>query len=144
MRPAGTVRGRHRLRGGLRALAALLALAGVAVLIAGCGGASSPGVANIPGRSTSGRHSSSSAVRGGGVRFAGFAPSPAQRAQSEVAALKFSRCMRSHGAPDFPDPSASGGIRFGGGISGLDPAAPLFRVAQRTCISLLFQRLIGG
>ena len=56
MRPADTVRARHRLRGGSRALAALVVLAGVAVLIAGCGGGSGLSVASISGSSTSGRH----------------------------------------------------------------------------------------
>jgi hypothetical protein len=47
--------------------------------------------------------------------------------------------MRSHGVPNFPDPSsASGGgfgITFGG--SAIDPGAPLFRKAQRSCISII-------
>ncbi len=139
MRPADTVRARHRLRGGPRALAALVVLVGVAVLIAGCRGGSSPGVASISSSSTSGSQSSSSRLNGGGVRSVGFAPSPAQRAEGEVAGLVFSRCMRSHGVPDFPDPpAASGGaIRFVGRSVGFDPIAPLFRKAERTCSSLL-------
>ena len=53
--------------------------------------------------------------------------------------------MRSHGVPSFPDPpSASGGgfgLIFGG--SGIDPAAPLFRKAQRSCISIItHQRVV--
>ena len=148
MRPADTVRARHRLRGGPRAVAALVVLAGVAVLIAGCGGGSSLGVASISGSSTSGRRSSSSSSRpsGGGVRFVGVAASPAQRAEGEVAGLLFSRCMRSHGVPDFPDPPAAsgGGIRFVVGGGGIDPAAPLFREAQRSCISLLIRRRAGA
>ncbi len=147
MRPADSVRARHCLRGGPRALAALVALAGVAVLIAGCGGGSSLGVASISSASTSSSRSSSSRPSGGVVRFVGVAPSPAQRAEGEVAGLLFSRCMRSHGVPDFPDPpSASGGaIRFGVGGGGIDPVAPLFRKAQRICISLLTgRRVVAG
>jgi hypothetical protein len=146
MRPADTVRARHRLRGGPRALAALVVLVGVAVLVAGCGGGSSLGVASISGSSRSGSHVSSSRPSGGGVRFVGVAPSPAQRAEGEVAGLLFSRCMRSHGVPDFPDPpSASGGaIRFVFGSGGLDPAAPLFRRAQRICFSFLSRRGAGA
>jgi hypothetical protein len=77
---------------------------------------------------------------GGGVGFVGgAAPSPAQQAQAQVTQLKFSRCMRAHGVPNFPDPApASGGgfgLIFGG--SGIDPAAPLFRVAQRSCIAII-------
>jgi hypothetical protein len=140
MRPAGTVRGRLRLCGGLRLLAALLALASATILIAGCGGSSSPGVANIASSSTAGRRSSAPKPGGGAARPLGIVvASPVQRAQAEVAGLLFSRCMRSHGVPNFPDPSSGGGIRFGGGAS-FDPAAPLFRSAQRTCISILIRR----
>jgi hypothetical protein len=146
MRPADTVRARHRLRAGLRALAALVVLVGGAVLIAGCGGGSSLTVASMPGVSTTARHLSSSRSGGGEVRFVGGAPSPAQRAGAEVAQLKFSRCMRSHGVPDFPDPSSpsGGGLGFSFGGSGIDPAAPLFRRAQRSCFSLLSGRLAGA
>jgi hypothetical protein len=125
---------------------AVVAVAGVAVLIAGCGGGSSLTVASMPGVSTTGRHLSSSKSSGdGAVRFVGGAPSPAQQAEAQVAQLKFSRCMRSHGVPNFPDPpSASGGgfgLIFGG--SGIDFAAPLFRKAQRSCISsLTHQRVV--
>jgi len=143
--PADTVRHRYRLRGGSRVLVALVALAGVAVLIAGCGGGSSLGVASISGSSKSGSRLASSRPSGGGVRFVGVAPSPAQRAGAEVAGLLFSRCMRSHGVPDFPDPpSASGGaIRFGVGGAEIDPSAPLFSKAQRICISFLTRRRSG-
>jgi hypothetical protein len=46
--------------------------------------------------------------------------------------------MRAHGVPNFPDPPGSGGgygLIFGS--SGIDPAAPLFRVAQRSCIAII-------
>jgi hypothetical protein len=54
--------------------------------------------------------------------------------------------MRSHGVPDFPDPpAASGGaIRFVVGGGGFDPIAPLFRQAQRICISFLSRRRAGA
>lgn len=144
--PSPGDRGRRRLRTGPRVLAALVALVWVAALIAGCGGGSSLGVASIASSSRSGSHRSSSRPSGGGVGFVGVAASPAQRAGAEVAALLFSRCMRSHGVPGFPDPPAAsgGGIRFGIGGGGIDPAAPLFRVAQRRCISLLIRRRAGA
>lgn len=50
--------------------------------------------------------------------------------------LKFSACMRSHGVPNFPDPSASGGIHIQAG-SGLNPFSPSFRQAQASCAKLL-------
>ncbi len=51
-------------------------------------------------------------------------------------ALAFAKCMRSHGASDFPDPGASGGISMAPG-SGISSAAPAFQAAQRSCRHLL-------
>jgi hypothetical protein len=53
--------------------------------------------------------------------------------------LKFSRCMRRHGLPDFPDPgSQGGGIQITGGPGGdLDPNSPVFQAAQHACQHLL-------
>ncbi len=55
---------------------------------------------------------------------------------SAAQSLKFSACMRSHGVPNFPDPSAGGGIEIKRG-SGLNPQAPAFRAAQKVCFKLL-------
>jgi hypothetical protein len=67
------------------------------------------------------------------------APSPAQQAKMQESALNFSKCMRSHGVPNFPDPefhSGGGvGIRIGGKSSGIDPNSPQFKAAQKTCQS---------
>jgi hypothetical protein len=41
--------------------------------------------------------------------------SPQQQAHMMSQALKFARCMRAHGVPNFPDPTqTNGGISFGG------------------------------
>ena len=56
------------------------------------------------------------------------APRPANFAR----ALQFSECMRSHGVPNFPDPTSGGGIQISSG-SGVDPASPQFRTAQKAC-----------
>ena len=37
------------------------------------------------------------------------APTQAQQRQQLAQDLNFARCMRSHGVPDFPDPTSSGG-----------------------------------
>ena len=42
----------------------------------------------------------------------GHRSTPAQRAQWNARAVKFSRCMRSHGASDFPDPDGQGAINL--------------------------------
>jgi hypothetical protein len=67
-------------------------------------------------------------------------PSAAKTAQVRAQALAMSRCMRSHGVPNFPDPQFSNGgagfgIRLNG--SGLDPNSPAFQAAQKTCGSIL-------
>jgi hypothetical protein len=67
------------------------------------------------------------------------APSPALQAKMQESALKFSQCMRTHGVPNFPDPTFSGGgtklTLKTGGASGIDPNSPQFKAAQKTCQS---------
>jgi hypothetical protein len=71
----------------------------------------------------------------------GGQPSAAAQAQHLAQALKFSQCMRSHGVPDFPDPTAQGGrisisIKAGRG-SDLNPSSPQFQAAQKACQNIL-------
>ena len=72
-----------------RAAAAIIAAAALALLAAACGG--SPSSTGSRGSSTAGRPASS--------RIGG----------RERPAVAFTRCMRSHGVPDFPDPSRAEG-----------------------------------
>jgi hypothetical protein len=108
----------HSTRPG--ALAAL-ALA-TAALLAGCGGgsSSSAGVARLA-ANTGSRGAS-------GERAA----APAGASSPQAALLAFVRCMRSGGVPNFPDPSASGGLRFRRD-AGVDPLSPAFKAAQAKC-----------
>jgi hypothetical protein len=52
-----------------------------------------------------------------------------------------SRCMRSHGVPNFPDPQFQSGPNGGLGIrlngTGVDPSSPAFQAAQKECGSIL-------
>jgi hypothetical protein len=50
--------------------------------------------------------------------------------------IKFADCMRSHGVPNFPDPSASGGIHISSS-SGINLQSPAFQSAQNACSKLL-------
>ena len=50
--------------------------------------------------------------------------------------VKFASCIRAHGVPSFPDPTAGGGFSFPTG-SGFNPFSPSFKAAQRACRSLL-------
>ena len=73
--------------------------------------------------------------------------SPAQEAEFRKAALANSRCMRSHGVPNFPDPQFGGNgqasIKITKG-SGLDPRSPAFQRAQKACAKFLPKRVVGG
>jgi hypothetical protein len=55
-------------------------------------------------------------------------------------ALQFSKCMRSHGVPNFPDPTpgSGGGVQLSiGPSSGVNPQSPAFKSAQQSCQKLL-------
>jgi hypothetical protein len=84
------------------------AVAGSALLASGCGGSSSSGVPHV-----------------------GSTTSAGSKAPSGDS---FSKCMRSHGVPLFPDPNSKGQISPGAGV---DVNSPLFRAAQNACRSLL-------
>lgn len=104
--------GNMRMTGVRHVLPAVGAALACAVAIAACGG-------------------SAGATAGTAT---GAAPTPKRFAD---AALKFARCMRTHGVPNFPDPStAGGGIKIQLG-SGLKPFSPAFQAAQKACRRLL-------
>jgi hypothetical protein len=63
------------------------------------------------------------------------APKAGSAESAQDAALAYSRCMRSHGVPKFPDPSSGGGIGIREG-DGVDPGSPQFKAADQTCASL--------
>ena len=169
-------------------------IATLAVAAAGCGGGSSPSVANL-GTTTSAppaasKTSASSgpaltpqketaiddayaacmtghgiearAIHGGGVGFIvrpgspgpgssiylaaqrackrllpkGGLPAPTQtKQQARVAGLRqLATCMRSHGEPNFPDPSTNGNLLIPPSI---DPNSPQFQTAQKDCAQYL-------
>jgi hypothetical protein len=69
-------------------------------------------------------------------------PSAAQTAKAKAQALAMSRCMRSHGVTNFPDPKFQSGPGGGLGIgiqlngSGIDPNSPVFQAAQKACAGI--------
>lgn len=95
-----------------RILVFLVALAALSLLAAGCGGGS-PGVATVGSSTTTGATTTS---------------------QSQLSAMvAFSRCMRSHGVANFPDPQhfAGGSVKLT--IHNLSPGP----AALNACSSLL-------
>ncbi len=99
-----------------------------ALLLAGCGGGTSPtaGVAHLGSTRTT-------TTSGSGTSAASGSSTPGAQV------LKYSACMRSHGEPNFPDPEISSS---GGGTSirlrvtpasGIVPGSPAFLGAQKAC-----------
>jgi hypothetical protein len=62
-------------------------------------------------------------------------PPAAVQQRNYDALLKFAQCMRKHGVPGFPDPTADGGLilKAKPGDSSLDPNSPAFKRAQQAC-----------
>jgi hypothetical protein len=48
--------------------------------------------------------------------------------------LPYSECMRSHGVPNFPDPSGGGGIHL---TQNINPSSPAFKAARAQCQKVL-------
>ena len=80
-----------------------------------------------------GSGSPSSTVAGGSTTARASALSQSTNVQK---ALAFSRCMRSHGVPKFPDPNSSGAIPKVS-LQQLGVSSTAFQAAQRACQHLL-------
>jgi hypothetical protein len=100
-----------------RIAAAIIAPAGLALLAAACGGSSGSHVAHLGSTTTQSSTSSSAASAQNGV-------------------IAFSRCMRSHGAPTYPDPN-SGGLLPKKTPQQLGVSSSQFDAAQSACIHLV-------
>jgi hypothetical protein len=94
----------------------------LSILAGSCGGGSSgPRVADLGGTTAS-------------TPSAAGSPQESKQAGD---ALEYSRCMRAHGLPDFPDPSANGGINLSDQPgSDLNPNSTAFQAAARSCASI--------
>jgi hypothetical protein len=62
----------------------------------------------------------------------GRAPSEAERLQVTATARLFSRCVRAHGVPNFPDPGSDGRIPDPATV-GIDQGSPKFEAANQAC-----------
>lgn len=64
--------------------------------------------------------------------------SPLQAARQRQQGLKFARCMRGHGVPNFPDPTAAPGsganqVAHLSGVSAQELQSPDFQAAAKAC-----------
>jgi len=57
----------------------------------------------------------------------------AQLGSANSQLLAYSKCMRSHGEPTFPDPNAQGQIKQQLRASGIDQDSPQWQAAHRAC-----------
>lgn len=107
----------RRRRGLRRAGSAAVAVVALVLVAGGCsGGSSGKGVVSV----------------GAGAHSSAPAADPAQSGSP----LAFSKCMRSHGVPNFPDPDAKGMLQINT-QSGVDPNSAQFKSAQEACKSLM-------
>ncbi len=58
---------------------------------------------------------------------------PTASTQTIAERLSFSRCMRAHGVPNFPDPNGTGNYD----LHGIDPHSPVVKSAALTCLHVL-------
>jgi hypothetical protein len=101
-----------------RAVQVTLAVSVVAFVAAACGGGgTSPGVAALK-------------PKGAETTTTGPAGPGSPNFQGQL--LAYAACMRKSGVPNFPDPPASGPVRFP-----LDPSSPAFVAAQAKCDKLM-------
>jgi hypothetical protein len=100
------------------AVAAILATGGLALLATGCGGSQRSQVAQLGSTTTQ-----SSSLN-----------TPAT-ATGHAGALAFARCMRSHGVPSYPDPTASGLVKES--LQQLGVSSSRFQSASSACTHLL-------
>lgn len=108
----------------LRVTGVGIALAAVAVLFAACGGTAGPDVASIGSTTTT-------APALGTANPSPFA-SPTKEYDYE---LSYAECMRTHGLPNFPDPTQSNGnLSFN---PKADSNSPHFSSANNSCKRLL-------
>jgi hypothetical protein len=69
----------------------------------------------------------------------GGQPSQAQQEAKLKQALEYTQCMRSHGVPNFPDPTSNGTGNYGYRIpngSGIDSKSAAYQKANQACESI--------
>jgi hypothetical protein len=62
-------------------------------------------------------------------------PSGQSQAQDVTQKLKFAQCMRSHGVPNFPDPSSTGAFHIS--VKTINTQSATYKKAQQACQSIM-------
>jgi hypothetical protein len=109
----------------------VVVLASAALLVAGCGSSSSsPGVA----------HLSASTSTNSDANSGGNSSSPESGPPSQQKLVAFAQCMRSHGVPEFPEPTEGRLLirssDHNGHVTGVNPQSAQFQTAQKACAKL--------
>jgi len=102
--------------------AAVVAVASLSLLAAGCGGGGSPRVASVASPTTNAQGSSSS----------NSSPAAAQGNK----AVAYSHCMRSNGVPNYPDPHSNGNLPKGNAQT-FGVSTSRYQTAEQACGDLL-------
>jgi hypothetical protein len=108
----------------------VVVLASAALLLAGCGGgSSSSGVAHL-----------STSTAGGSPASGGGSSSPESSASTQQKMVAYSQCMRTHGVPEFPEPTQGHLLIHSsvhnGHVTGVNPESAQFQAAAKACKSL--------
>lgn len=99
------------------------AVVAVGVTVTACSGGS-----KSPTAPAAGAHPTTTAASAGGSGSSASTPL--------AEAVAYSRCMRSHGAPNFPDPVLTPGGGYGYRTTGIDPHSAGFQGALQACKAL--------
>ncbi len=113
----------------------------IALALAACG-SSNPSVAHL--NSSANSHKQSVTSTSGGPSFSSSSGGGSGGAAATAVLggggggklLKYSECMRAHGVPNFPDPSANGSISISSS-TGVNPQSAQVQKAQDICGKLL-------
>lgn len=76
---------------------------------------------------------SAAVMSAAGITGCGSSGRPPDAATGGGPLLQYAQCIRAHGVPSFPDPSAHAGLAIPNDIN---PQSPAFRSAQQACAKL--------
>jgi len=101
-------------------------LATIGLLAAACGGGpKDPGAASGGGTTTTVAPTTTTTVASSGSNASGET--------SQAQQLQLAQCMRSHGVPNFPDPSPGGGQLNAISAAGINTQSPTYQAALQAC-----------